>query len=193
MAFSEKLKLEVRRLSFFRCCRCQAIGVEVHHIIPQAEGGNDTLENAAPLCAKCHADFGANPQKRKELGEMRDLWYEKVSAQHLTTDPRFKAIEAKLDQLLMAVRSAAPPMEAIKSAVRDFVEVYLEGINAENAQAVVSTVVNIDKPPFLAGSPCQMAGQPCPAQACSDGIMDVAPSQEGVVCKKCGLFIGAVY
>lgn len=193
MTFSEKLKLEVRQLSAFRCCRCQAIGVEIHHIIPQAEGGHDTIENAAPLCAKCHADFGDNPRKRKELREMRDWWYEKVTAQHSPTDPRFQVIEAKLDELLTAIRSAAPPIEAIKSAVRDFVEVYLDGISPQNAQAVVSSVVNIEKPPFLAGSPCQMSGQPCPAQACSDGIMDVDPSQDGVVCNKCGLFIGAVY
>lgn len=80
MAFSEKLKLEVRRMTAFRCCRCQSIGVEVHHIIPQADGGPGTIANAAPLCAKCHADFGANPAKRKEIIEMRDWWYEKVDA-----------------------------------------------------------------------------------------------------------------
>lgn len=68
MAFSEKLKLEVRRMTAFRCCRCQSIVVEVHHIIPQADGGPDTIANAAPLCAKCHADFGANPAKRNGNG-----------------------------------------------------------------------------------------------------------------------------
>lgn len=193
MPFSEKLKMEVRRLAAFRCCRCQSIGVEIHHIIPQSEGGPDTIDNAAPLCANCHTDFGANQVKRKELGEMRDWWYERVSVQYSFADPRFQAIEAKLDELLTAVRTAAPPIEAIKSTVRDFIEVYLEGMNPQNAQTVVSSVVNIEKPPFRGGSPCQMAGQPCPAQACHDGVMDVDPMQEGVVCNKCGLFIGTVY
>lgn len=109
------------------------------------------------------------------------------------SDPRYRAIEMKLDELLNTVKSSAPPMGAIKSSVRDFLELYLEGMNTQNVQKVVSAVVNMEKPPFLAGSPCQMSGQPCPAQACRDGIMDVDPTQEGVFCNKCGLFIGAVY
>lgn len=193
MAFSETLKKEVRRLAAFRCCRCQSIGVEVHHIVPQVDGGPDTIENAAPLCAKCHSDFGANSAKRKEIIEMRDWWYEKVADKYSVIDPRFESIEGKLDELLSAIKSPTPPIAAIKSAIREYVEIYLEGMNIQNAQTVVSSVVNIEKPPFQAGSPCQMAGQPCPAEACKDGIMDVDPSQEGVVCNKCGLFIGAVY
>lgn len=193
MPFSEKLKLKVRQQAAFRCCRCQSIGVEIHHVVPQSEGGPDTIDNAAPLCAKCHSDFGANPAKRKELGEMRDWWYGTVSAQYSSIDPRFQAIEAKIDELLTVVKTTSSPIEEIKSAARDFVEVYLEGMNPQNAQTVVSSVVNIEKPPFVDGSPCQMAGQPCPAQTRHDGIMDVDPTQEGVVCNKCGLFIGAVF
>jgi len=73
--FSEKIKQEVREKAFFRCCRCQRIGVQVHHIIPQESGGKDDFDNAAPLCAQCHNDFGANPDKRKEIRQMRDFWY----------------------------------------------------------------------------------------------------------------------
>jgi len=50
--------------------------VEVHHIIPESEGGSDTEENAAPLCPSCHETYGANPQKRKFIREARDIWYE---------------------------------------------------------------------------------------------------------------------
>lgn len=193
MAFAEKIKLKVKRRAAFRCCRCQSIGVEVHHILPQSDGGSDAIDNAAPLCAKCHNDFGANPLKRKEITEMRNWWYEKVSDKYSVSDPRYQSIEMKLDELLNAVKNPAPPMDAIKSAVRDFVELYLEGMNTQNVQKIVSAVMNIEKPPFLAGSPCQMSGQPCPAQACRDGIMDIDPTQEGVICNKCRLFIGAVY
>lgn len=49
MGFSEKVKEEARRKSGFRCVICQEPFVEVHHIIPQSEGGEDTIENAAPL------------------------------------------------------------------------------------------------------------------------------------------------
>jgi len=78
MPFSEALKLEVKRMAAFRCCRCHEIGIDIHHIIPQAAGGSDDIDNAAPLCQNCHSRFGANPEKRKEIRQMRDWWYEVV-------------------------------------------------------------------------------------------------------------------
>lgn len=76
MAFSEKVKLEAKKKACFRCVICQKPFVEIHHIIPQAYGGNDSLENAAPLCASCHDLFGGNPEKRKQIREMRDHWFD---------------------------------------------------------------------------------------------------------------------
>jgi hypothetical protein len=55
--------------------------VEIHHIIPQAEGGPDVEDNAAPLCASCHSAYGANPVKRRDIRDARDLWYEIVERQ----------------------------------------------------------------------------------------------------------------
>lgn len=78
MAFSEKLKEGVKKKAFFRCVICQQPFVEVHHIRPQSEGGDDTIENAAPLCARCHDLYGGNPEKRKQIRQMRDNWYEVV-------------------------------------------------------------------------------------------------------------------
>lgn len=75
--FPEAVRRAVKEKASFRCCRCQNIGVEVHHIISQKDGGANDLDNAAPLCAKCHDDFGDNPAKRKEIKHMRDWWYEK--------------------------------------------------------------------------------------------------------------------
>jgi hypothetical protein len=76
MAFSEVTKASVRKKSHLSCCICHAFGVEIHHIIPQAEGGPDTEDNAAPLCPSCHEIYGANPTKRKMITEARDAWYE---------------------------------------------------------------------------------------------------------------------
>jgi HNH endonuclease len=76
MAFSEEVKSAVRKRAHFRCCACRDLYVEIHHIIPQAEGGHDTEDNAAPLCPSCHERWGANPTKRKFIMEMRDAWYE---------------------------------------------------------------------------------------------------------------------
>lgn len=76
MAFSEVVTREIRRRAHFQCCLCKALGIEIHHIVPQAEGGPDTTDNAAPLCPSCHETYGANPTKRKFIREARDLWYE---------------------------------------------------------------------------------------------------------------------
>lgn len=78
MAFSEKIKEEVRKKAFFRCVICQQPFVEIHHIQPQNEGGDDSMDNAAPLCSRCHDLYGANPNKRKQIRQMRDNWYETV-------------------------------------------------------------------------------------------------------------------
>jgi hypothetical protein len=53
----------------------------------------------------------------------------------------------------------------------------------------IVAALEIKSSPFIGGSPCQMSGQKCPG--CNEGIMDVEPSQEGVSCNRCGLFIPA--
>lgn len=92
MAFSEKVKNEVKKKAFFRCAVCQQAFVEVHHIIPQEEGGEDTLDNAAPLCASCHDLYGGNPGKRKQIRQMRDDWYERVAAMQKVSMEEFRPI-----------------------------------------------------------------------------------------------------
>lgn len=76
MAFSEKIKLIVKKKSHLQCCLCKEIGIEIHHIIPQSENGANIESNAAPLCPTCHEIYGDNPKKRKFITEARDLWYE---------------------------------------------------------------------------------------------------------------------
>ncbi len=83
MAFSEALKRRVREKAAYHCVICHKPFVEVHHIIPQSEGGPDTENNAAPLCAGCHDLYGGNPEKRKQIREMRDYWY-RVMEQRLS-------------------------------------------------------------------------------------------------------------
>lgn len=77
MAFSEALKKEVRRKAHLKCCICESFEfLHVHHIIPEKEGGPDTIDNAAPLCSRCHDAYGGNPERKKWIREKRDLWYE---------------------------------------------------------------------------------------------------------------------
>lgn len=99
MAFSEAIKLQVRRNSHFTCCLCKSIGIEIHHILPQAEGGLDTEDNAAPLCPSCHEMYGANPIKRKFIREARDHWCE-ICATRYSGDPgSIEEIKAKLGEV----------------------------------------------------------------------------------------------
>jgi HNH endonuclease len=79
MPFSEKVKLEAKKKAAFRCCICHKPFVEIHHIIPQSEGGPDTLNNAATLCSSCHDLYGGNPEKRKIIKQMRDHWWDLMS------------------------------------------------------------------------------------------------------------------
>jgi hypothetical protein len=49
MAFSDKLKLVVRRRAHFMCCLCQAFYVDVHHIIPEGEIGAEMGGDGAEM------------------------------------------------------------------------------------------------------------------------------------------------
>lgn len=98
MAFSEDLKLAVKKKSHFSCCLCKSIVIEIHHIIPHEEKGSDTEDNAAPLCPSCHEMYGANPVKRKFIRETRDFWYE-ICAKRFASDPdRFDEIKQLLEK-----------------------------------------------------------------------------------------------
>lgn len=190
LAFPEPVKREVKRRAAFRCCRCQKIGVEIHHIVPESEGGSDDIDNAAPLCAKCHADYGDNPRKRTEIREMRDWWYEQVKKSFSIGDPRFQILEEKLDTLILQQAENQLELEEIKTVLHNYYGVLIEQVDNSNVKTIVSSIINIEKPPFIKGSPCQMSGQPCPA--CADGVMYLDPLESGVMCNKCGIFIAAI-
>lgn len=74
--------------------------MEVHHIHPEAQGGPNTLDNAAPLCGSCHGQYGGNPVLRKQMREMRDHWWARCAAPNVTV------IDAGLAEKLDAVQDA---------------------------------------------------------------------------------------
>ena len=104
MAFSEATELEAKRRSHFACVICHQPFVEVHHILPQANGGADELDNAAPLCGSCHDLFGANPVKRKQIREMRDFSWE--ICEKKPANPNFIDLNKKLDDLQHKVKAS---------------------------------------------------------------------------------------
>jgi len=99
MAFSESTKLSVQRAAHFHCCLCRTLGVEIHHIVPQAEGGSDEVENAAPLCPSCHETYGANPTKRKFIREARDFWFEICATRYAGDSSWIEEMRARLASL----------------------------------------------------------------------------------------------
>ena len=134
MPFSEKLKLEMRRRSHFACCLCKALGVEIHHIVPQADGGGDTEENAAPLCPSCHETYGANPEKRKFIREARDLWFE-ICEKRFASDPE------RLNHLSESLKTVATK-EDLERAVSELTGLFRDtlersgGTPAQKAQEI---------------------------------------------------------
>jgi hypothetical protein len=68
-----------------RCCICYrfcGVKIETDHIVPAAEGGPDTIDNAIPVCFECHAEIHSyndkHPRGRKftpdELGRHKRQW-----------------------------------------------------------------------------------------------------------------------
>jgi len=56
LAFPRELKERVRREQGGVCAWCgqKTKKLTIHHIIPQAMGGSDIIENAIGLCRNCH-------------------------------------------------------------------------------------------------------------------------------------------
>lgn len=141
MAFSEDIKSQVKENSAFRCCRCQQIGVEVHHIVPQKDGGKDDIDNAAPLCPSCHAAFGDNPMKRKEILEMRDWWYGCVRKMYDAPSTDVVMLD-KINSLVGAVERNSTNIEELKDSLRQYTGKIIERITPLSARTVATSVTS---------------------------------------------------
>jgi hypothetical protein len=87
MPFPKSVREEALLKSRRCCCVCHEFAgryVNVHHIIPEAEGGPSTLENAIVLCLRCHGEAGhynprhpiGNKYSPSELRRHRDEWWQ---------------------------------------------------------------------------------------------------------------------
>lgn len=141
MPFGEKVKREVKERAAFRCCRCQSVGIQVHHIIPEEHGGGDTIENAAPLCASCHVGFGGNPEKRKEITEMRDWWYGQVESHFFGPNPSFEMLE-QINAKVEEIQANQADVTELKDMLRSVAEEMINSITPGTAPATASSIVN---------------------------------------------------
>ncbi len=146
MGFSEKIKLEVKRKSMFRCCRCQAVGVDVHHILPQKDRGLDEIDNAAPLCQNCHDQLGDNPNKRKEITQMRDNWYQVVGKMY---SPKLNKIYPLIEKVGMGIEEmerdrsrTQKDLSEIKDTLKEISDKAIDNMTFGTASLVAANMVS---------------------------------------------------
>ena len=121
MPFAEAPKTCVKRRAHFACCLCHGLGVDVHHILRESEGGSDAEDNAAPLCPSCHETYGANPQKRKLIRQTRDLWHELFAK-------RYAPALSRLDEIGNMLKGAATKQD-LDAAVEQLVALIRQTAN----------------------------------------------------------------
>lgn len=130
MAFPEKEATEVLAQCHRRCCICHrfcGFKMELDHIVPKAEGGLETLDNAIPVCFECHAEIHAyndkHPRGRKyrpdELRKHKEQWLEicRTSASVLASVPPrtdVGPIQALIDELEFNKTIAAHADEVLR-------------------------------------------------------------------------------
>jgi len=92
--FSNKVKLKALLCCDRHCCLCGkqcSTNIEIHHIIPVEKDGDNSFENAIPLCFDCHAKVEMyNEQhpkgikyKKEELVPRRNQIYDKYTSPYL--------------------------------------------------------------------------------------------------------------
>lgn len=141
MSFTERIKLKVKEKAAFRCCRCQSIGIDVHHIIPEKDGGSDDIRNAAPLCQNCHDQFGDNPIKRKEITQMRDWWYKKCQEIWANKDPGLDVLH-QIDAKLESIKLAQTDISDLKPLLKSLSDKLIDDMTPETASSTASGIVN---------------------------------------------------
>lgn len=90
MPFDDSTKKKVLLWCDRHCCMCKkacGTNIEVHHIVPEAEDGESTIDNAIPLCFDCHGSIMQyNPKhpkgsryKTEEIKARRDQIYDEFT------------------------------------------------------------------------------------------------------------------
>lgn len=119
MSFPDAVAEELLVSSGRRCGLCRkfkGVHIELHHIVPKEQGGQDTFDNGIPLCFDCHAEVKhydpAHPRGRKlgpsELRKHRDRLFAWIALPPWHGRPADVPVPSS---------SAAPPADVV-SAIR---------------------------------------------------------------------------
>ena len=107
MPFGQALRTKILLWCDRHCCLCKracGINIEVHHIVPEAEGGSNEIDNAIPLCFDCHGTVQHyNPRhpigtmyRVEELKPRREQVYEEFT-RHLVPPVHYEVTQALPD------------------------------------------------------------------------------------------------
>jgi len=131
MPFSEKIKKEVREKSRHCCVFCKKffLSTEVHHIIPEAYGGPDTIENAVLLCRNHHTQFGHNPHFIEYIQQERDKWYIHCDKYMADSDKMNKQIE-EMDERIKSLEEEqkTPSIEITKEMLTNGIDTLIKNL-----------------------------------------------------------------
>jgi hypothetical protein len=123
MPFSPEVKRDALVAAQRSCCICHVqcgVEIECHHIVAEAEGGLNDLENCIPLCFNCHAKVQhynpKHPRGNKftpeELKQHRDKWVARVSSSQFAGNV---AETTQIDrQVFRELRKSLPSNGAIR-------------------------------------------------------------------------------
>jgi hypothetical protein len=177
MDFSEETKKIVRKKAMFKCCFCQSLDIEIHHIIPEKEDGCNDISNGAPLCPNCHERYGNDPSKRKRIIEARDNWYEVVQKMYPDNRELLKLedISTKLDKL----KQNQINLEDFKLELKEFANEMINNITLGSAATTASGIANASISPSMSPSV-----SPSPSSELEYYL------HSNVVCRKCGTRVG---
>ncbi len=141
MSFSQNIKEATWIACGRTCCICHkncGVNIELHHIKPKSQGGEDSFENAIPLCFDCHANVGhaynpSHPKGNKftesELKKHRDEWYERIKTQQQESDLAIRITTGQelltyieTDTLAYQVKYDEPKSDADMKLISEFLQ-----------------------------------------------------------------------
>jgi hypothetical protein len=108
MPFSPTIRERALLACKRRCCLCEEhvhTLVECHHIVQEADGGDNSFDNCIPLCLNCHGRVASynprhpigNQYSEKELKQRRNNFYAQMNPDHSGRFPHRPELEPPID------------------------------------------------------------------------------------------------